>query len=235
MPLALWQQSLWPHYCATPALPVPPCPAPAPTPGQVRHMVGGAVAAARGLVPLELVEASLAAPARVNLPLAPAPTLVLSDAGARGGRADATAREAGEAPCFSQGGLAPARVLARSVLARSVLAPPLAARAEFSPFKKGWAGTPAVSAQWTGERLTLREGGAVAREVFERARLLPAVDRLLAGPQWTEWEGDLQRMWYDEAEAAELLAAHAAWRAGMSARKAERDAAAAAAAAAEAG
>lgn len=47
---------------------------------QIRHMVGAATAVALGIIPLELVQASLAAPARVNLPLAPACSLVLAGA-----------------------------------------------------------------------------------------------------------------------------------------------------------
>lgn len=39
---------------------------------QIRHMVGAAVAVARGNLPLEYVSASLCAPARAVLPLAPA-------------------------------------------------------------------------------------------------------------------------------------------------------------------
>lgn len=47
---------------------------------QIRHMVAAAVAVAIGKIPLDLLEASLAAPTRVNLPLAPASSLVLIDA-----------------------------------------------------------------------------------------------------------------------------------------------------------
>jgi hypothetical protein len=43
-------------------------------------MVAASVAVARGVVPLELIAASLAAPARVALPLAPPLTLVLAGA-----------------------------------------------------------------------------------------------------------------------------------------------------------
>ena len=39
---------------------------------QIRHMVGAAVTVARGLCPLEFVEASLLKPARSYMPLAPA-------------------------------------------------------------------------------------------------------------------------------------------------------------------
>lgn len=38
---------------------------------QIRHMIGAAVAVARGNLPMEFVAASLCAPARVALPLAP--------------------------------------------------------------------------------------------------------------------------------------------------------------------
>lgn len=47
---------------------------------QIRHMVGMAVAVARVRVPLELLEASLATPARMNLPLAPPSCLMLMGA-----------------------------------------------------------------------------------------------------------------------------------------------------------
>ena len=40
---------------------------------QIRHMVGAAVAVARGMLPLGFVEASLLKPARSYMPLAPAP------------------------------------------------------------------------------------------------------------------------------------------------------------------
>ena len=40
---------------------------------QIRHMIGAAVAVARGVLPLEFVEASLLKPARSYMPLAPAP------------------------------------------------------------------------------------------------------------------------------------------------------------------
>lgn len=43
-------------------------------------MVAMAVAVARGHLPLELVDASLASPARLNLPLAPPSTLMLMTA-----------------------------------------------------------------------------------------------------------------------------------------------------------
>ena len=44
---------------------------------QIRHMVGGAVLVALGKIPLDLLKASLSAPARMNLPLAPPGCLVL--------------------------------------------------------------------------------------------------------------------------------------------------------------
>lgn len=40
---------------------------------QIRHMVGAAIAVARGILPLDFVEASLQKPARSYMPLAPAP------------------------------------------------------------------------------------------------------------------------------------------------------------------
>lgn len=47
---------------------------------QIRHMVGGAVLVALGKMPLELLQAALAPPVRMNLPLAPPGTLVLRGA-----------------------------------------------------------------------------------------------------------------------------------------------------------
>ena len=45
---------------------------------QIRHMLGAAVAVARGDLPLEFVSASLCAPARAVLPLAPAQVCLAS-------------------------------------------------------------------------------------------------------------------------------------------------------------
>ena len=47
---------------------------------QIRHMVGAAVSVARGLCPLDFVEASLLKPARAYMPLAPASVRVLHPA-----------------------------------------------------------------------------------------------------------------------------------------------------------
>lgn len=47
---------------------------------QIRHMVGTAVAVALDLIPFDVIPASMAKAARINLPLAPPSTLVLSDA-----------------------------------------------------------------------------------------------------------------------------------------------------------
>lgn len=47
---------------------------------QIRHMVGAAVGVALQKIPLELLQASLAAPARMSMPLAPPCSLVLTDA-----------------------------------------------------------------------------------------------------------------------------------------------------------
>jgi tRNA pseudouridine38-40 synthase len=47
---------------------------------QIRKMVGMAVGVARGSLPLSLLEPSLSTPARINLPLAPPSTLMLTGA-----------------------------------------------------------------------------------------------------------------------------------------------------------
>ncbi|KAL4448956.1 hypothetical protein ABPG77_007673 [Micractinium sp. CCAP 211/92] len=130
---------------------------------QIRHMVAAAVAVARGALPLELLEASLATPARVNLPLAPPSTLMLTGA-------------------------------------------------QFSPFKRSWSGQAAAAAQWTGDTLELRERGAAAQQEFLREVMLPALDGLLAGEEWAQWQRDLDALWYDERELQQLLGSFASWR-----------------------
>lgn len=48
-------------------------------PNQIRHMIGGALSVARGMLPLELLAASLCAHSRVTVPRAPPHTLILAD------------------------------------------------------------------------------------------------------------------------------------------------------------
>lgn len=81
-----------------------------------------------------------------------------------------------------------------------------------SPFRKSWSGQAASAAQWTGEALELREGGQAARQAFLDSCMLPALDGLLAGEEWRQWEADLERMHCDPDQLAALLATHAAWR-----------------------
>lgn len=46
---------------------------------QIRYMIATAVAVARGYISLRVLTASMAAPIRINLPLAPPHTLLLAD------------------------------------------------------------------------------------------------------------------------------------------------------------
>ena len=46
---------------------------------QIRHMIGGAIAVARGILPLPLLAAALAKGARISTPRAPPHTLILAD------------------------------------------------------------------------------------------------------------------------------------------------------------
>lgn len=46
---------------------------------QIRYMVAAAVAAARGFISLSVIDATLSAPVRINLPLAPPYPLILAD------------------------------------------------------------------------------------------------------------------------------------------------------------
>jgi hypothetical protein len=81
-----------------------------------------------------------------------------------------------------------------------------------SPFKRSWSGQAAAAAQWTGEVLQLKEQGVAAQRQFLQEAMLPALDSLLAGEEWHQWEQDLDRLWCDEGQVAEVLEAHAAWR-----------------------
>lgn len=45
----------------------------------IRHMIGGAIAVAAGVMPLPLLKAALAPPARVAVPRAPPHSLFLTD------------------------------------------------------------------------------------------------------------------------------------------------------------
>lgn len=90
-----------------------------------------------------------------------------------------------------------------------------------SPFKRSWSGQAAAAAQWTGETLELRERGSAAQRQFLEGVMLPALDGLLAGEEWAQWEADLDRMWYDAGEMKEGLDTFAAWRAERRASKME--------------
>lgn len=81
-----------------------------------------------------------------------------------------------------------------------------------SPFKRSWSGQAAAAAQWTGDTLELRERGAAAQQEFLREVMLPALDGLLAGEEWAQWQRDLDALWYDERELQQLLGSFASWR-----------------------
>lgn len=89
-----------------------------------------------------------------------------------------------------------------------------------SPFKRSWSGQAAVAAQWSGETLELRECGAAAQQQFLQEVMLPALNGLLAGDEWAQWQRDLDTMWYDERELQQLLEAFASWREERRAAKA---------------
>lgn len=156
---------------------------------QIRHMIGGALAVARGSLPLPLLRASLAAHARVNVPRAPPHTLVLSDC-------------------------------------------------SFPPFRKA-GGDEARVARWSGERLQLRAGGQANLARFREQELDPALNALLAHPDWERFEAVQGRFYWDPQAQEEVMAAHAKWEASREERARQRLeekklAAAAAVAAAEA-
>lgn len=205
---------------------------------QIRHMVGAAAAVARGSLPLELLEASLATPARVNLPLAPPSTLMLTGAQFRRGARTPTRRLAPSRVRTALGSTAAAAmrvVCGLQCLPRCrCLAPrcaPLAGSAaslslpptpclllptpslqSCSPFKRSWSGAAAAAARWTGDTLELRERGAAAQQQFLSDVMLPALDGLLAGEEWAQWQRDLDALWYDEHELQQLLGTFASWR-----------------------
>lgn len=129
---------------------------------QIRHMIGVALAVARGVLPVGAVAAALTPPARVGLPLAPPHALVLTGA------------------AF---GAYPAAALG---------------------------GAPAV---WFGDRLELRSVGAAALADFRASVLLPSLSAALDHPDWAEWDGNLDRLAYEEEGMAAFVEAGAAWRA----------------------
>ena len=130
---------------------------------QIRHMVGGAVAVALGRIPLDLLDASLGTPTRMNLPLAPACSLVL-------------------------------------------------AGAEFSPFRTSWDGKLAQASATSGEILTLTAPGEAMQKGFADQVLLPAVSELLASEEWGEWRTEVERIWFDEEAAKELVVTYREFR-----------------------
>lgn len=89
---------------------------------QIRHMVGGAVLVALGKMPQELLQAALAPPVRMNLPLAPPGTLVLRGADfgtfrkSYDGKPSATERSSGSSLVLLPGGWKRQQEFERSVL-----------------------------------------------------------------------------------------------------------------------
>ena len=151
--------------------------------------VGAAVAVARGTMPLELLEASLATPARVSLPLAPPSTLMLIGAQFRWAlwrRAVAgTASIVFRATCPFPTSVALTH--RRHGPGCPLCLPPC------SPFKRSWSGQAAEAARWTGETLELKERGAAAQRSFLQQVMHPALDQMLAGEEWAQWCTDLDR------------------------------------------
>ena len=206
----------WPRSCPAQWAPLarpPPKLCMHPPPGmqggsfmlhQIRHMVAMAVAVARGQLPLELLDASLATPARLNLPLAPPSTLMLMDAQFRWGRVSG-GRRVGRPACPTRK-VEPPPPARPSLRLASPAPTPSCSR---SAFKRSYSGDLAAAAAYTGDTLELRKAGAAARGTFLQAVMLPALDALLAGQEWEEWGADLERMRYDPDALRTLLAAHA--------------------------
>lgn len=151
-------------------LAVPPIPSP-----QIRHMVGTAVAVARGHLPLELLDASMATPARMNLPLAPPATLMLMAALFRSAWVEPQAVEACasirmtlelhlQALCRHALHKYPCLPSIMATLPHPIIA--LLSLPSRSPFKRSYTGEVAAAAQWTGDTLQLREAGKAAQQAF---------------------------------------------------------------------
>ncbi|KAF6263018.1 hypothetical protein COO60DRAFT_1492560, partial [Scenedesmus sp. NREL 46B-D3] len=122
-------------------------------------------------------------------------------------------------------------------------APPhtlLLSGSQFSPFPTGWGLDTPLVAQWTGERLRLRDAAQGELQVFRQQVFDPALNDLLQHPDWDTWSRKLlppvesHTVWFEQlkakraaAEAAKAAAAAAA------AAEEEQDTAAAAEAAAK--
>jgi tRNA pseudouridine38-40 synthase len=93
---------------------------------QIRHMVGGAVLVALGMMQLDLLRAALAPPVRMNLPLAPPGTLVLRGADfgkfrkSYDGKPSVTERASGSSLMLLGGGVERQEAFEKSILYRGL-------------------------------------------------------------------------------------------------------------------
>ncbi|KAF8062046.1 TMN7 [Scenedesmus sp. PABB004] len=105
----------------------------------------------------------------------------------------------------------------------------------FSPFPTGWGNDTPLVAQWTGDRLRVREAAQQELADFRREVFDVALNELLHHPDWDTWGRKvLPRYTYAPADVAVAVSEHAAWLAELKERRAAEAAAKAAAAAAAA-
>eukprot|EP01025_Chloroclados_australasicus_P060037 TRINITY_DN764_c0_g1_i1.p1 TRINITY_DN764_c0_g1~~TRINITY_DN764_c0_g1_i1.p1 ORF type:complete len:607 (-),score=39.44 TRINITY_DN764_c0_g1_i1:535-2355(-) len=123
---------------------------------QIRKMVGMVIAVMRGLYPVEFLRASMTAPARAILPVAPPETLVL-------------------------------------------------AAAAFTNFRGSTDENPTKVAQWTGNCLSLRQGGQELQQRFQQQVLDRVMRQMLHSQQWKRWVEWLRVFEYSEQEMGEFL------------------------------
>ena len=156
---------------------------------QIRHMIGAAVAVARGHIPLEFVQASLLTPARCVVPLAPGQVSQKSRRVCLFGKCAGlllSCLQHTTTPCCVQ----------TLVLAAG----------KFLPFpvdrKSGLCAVHDV----TGSSLSLQQQGQKLQQDFCSQVLLPEVDGLLSGSQWEYWDGVLAGMTFDEQAMQDFIA-----------------------------
>ncbi len=155
---------------------------------QIRHMIGAAVAVARGHIPLEFVQASLLTPARCAVPLAP-------------GQVSQTGRHVVSGWQERRPVVLPAAQPQSSCFMQVLVL----ADSKFLPFPVDLKSGLCAVHDVTGISLSLRQQGQKLQQDFCSQVLLPEVDGLLSGSQWEYWDGVLRGMSFDEQAMQDFI------------------------------